>query len=247
LRYLGESQSEMAEFALANCQTVFPGFASRRFLHQKNQYIEIKSAHLFKLAAHYGLSANDKAITPQIERASYEFYCGFLRGLFDADGSVQGNHHKAVSIRLAQSHLLRLQAVQRMLLRLGIVASIYKRRQAEMHLLPNAQRQLAPYACQTQYELVISNDNLWEFQRIIGFQEPQKSERLQSLLNNYQRNLNRERFTAVVTALIPQGEELVYDCTVPGVAQFDANGFVAHNCGEIIGVVTMSTINRPIR
>jgi len=29
------------------------------------------------------------------------------------------------------------------------------------------------------------------------------------------------------------GEEIVYDCTVPEVSSFDANGIIVHNCGEI--------------
>lgn len=236
LRYWGEHQSVMAEFALATCQQAFPNFSSHEFYHQRNRYIEISTARLYHLAAGYGLQPKSKTITPAIERSSYEFYQGFLQGFFDADGSVQGSQIKGVSIRLAQSNLERLQAVQRMLLRLGIVSTLYQnRRLAHTRLMPNSDRQLAEYTCQPQHELVISNDNLWEFQRVIGFQEPEKRERLHTLLNSYQRNLNRERFTATVTALIPDGEEPVYDCTVPGVARFDANGFVAHNCGEIIG------------
>ncbi|CAK0739831.1 hypothetical protein WCLP8_100005 [uncultured Gammaproteobacteria bacterium] len=45
-----------------------------------------------------------------------------MRGLFDSDGSVQGQQSKGVSVRLAQSDLTVLHGVQRMLLRLGIVA-----------------------------------------------------------------------------------------------------------------------------
>ena len=56
------------------------------------------------------------------------FYRGFLRGLFDCDGSVQGTQAKGVSVRLAQSDLPRLEAVQRMLLRLGIASTIYRDR-----------------------------------------------------------------------------------------------------------------------
>jgi len=203
--YGGEMQNNMAELALATGHRVL----------QKNQYLESQRDQLLALAGRYGLSVHDKTITPQMERASYEFYRGFLQGLFDADGRVQDHHLQGVSIRLVQRNRLQLQAVQRMLLRLGIVASLYP--------------------CQAEYELVIRNDNVWEFQRLIGFAEPHKSEHLHTLLSDAQGNWNRERFTAVVTALIPQGEEPVYDCTVPGVARFDANGFVAHNCGEIIG------------
>ena len=61
---------------------------------------------------------------------------GFLRGLFDTDGSVQGSQAKGVSVRLAQSDLPRLQAVQRMLLRLGIVSSHLHRAEARVFAQP---------------------------------------------------------------------------------------------------------------
>jgi ribonucleoside-diphosphate reductase alpha chain len=72
------------------------------------------------LANRLGMHPGKKAITPAMERGSSDFYRGFLRGFFDADGSVQGAQRKGVSVRLAQSDLSRLRAVQRMLLRLGI-------------------------------------------------------------------------------------------------------------------------------
>nr|MBA2748007.1 ribonucleoside-triphosphate reductase, adenosylcobalamin-dependent [Tatlockia sp.] len=82
---------------------------------------------------------------------------------------------------------------------------------------------------------VIANDNIVSFQKLIGFQEPKKAERLQDLLSGYKRNLNRERFSITISSIESDGQEAVYDCTVPGVARFDANGLVAHNCGEVIG------------
>jgi hypothetical protein len=39
-------------------------------------------------------------------------YCGFLRGLFDADGSVQGTQIKGVVFELLQSNESLLEAVQ---------------------------------------------------------------------------------------------------------------------------------------
>ena len=44
-----------------------------------------------ELSRELGLRPGRQTITPAIERASSEFYRGFLRGLFDTDGSVQGN------------------------------------------------------------------------------------------------------------------------------------------------------------
>lgn len=43
---------------------------------------------------------------------------------------------------------------------------------------------------------------------------------------------NMPRLTTF-SALVPDGEEPVYDCTIPGVHAFDANGFYVHNCVEI--------------
>ncbi len=185
------------------------------------------------LALEVGMTPGDKGITPAIERASCEFYRGFLSGLFDTDGSVQGNQQKGVSIRLAQSDLPRLEAVQRMLLRLGIAARLYRdRRVAGTPELPDGRGGRATYATQAQHELVISGENLARFAGLIGFADVQKAARLASLLGRYRRTRNRERFVARVTAVVPDGVEAVYDAQVPGINAFDANGLHAHNCGE---------------
>ena len=237
LRFWGDTQVEMKDYALQLVRSnVVCADALTGIYSQHNKYYEISSAGLRKLAAEYDVYHGHKTITPKVEAASYDFYCGFLRGLFDADGSVQGTQQKGISVRLAQSNLELLEAVQRMLLRIGIASTIYQnRRDAGMRMLPDSNRELAEYYCQAQHELVISNDNLATYQELVGFQEPLKAERLATLIAGYQRKLNRERFTATISAITPDGEEAVYDCTVPGPARFDANGFVAHNCGEILG------------
>jgi len=190
---------------------------------------------LLGLAANYGIIQGQKEITSLIEQAGYDFYRGFLRGLFDADGSVQRTQSRGVSVCLSQSHLSNLQSVQRMLARLGIASTIYPNRcDVGDRLLLDSDRPAAVYGCQAQHELVIAKDNLGYFQQLIGFQEPQKAKQLTQALANDQRSLN-ERFSVTVRAIVPDGIEPVYDCTVPGPACFDANGFVAHNCGEIIG------------
>ncbi len=198
----------------------------------RNEY-RLATAALKQLAEETGMSPGNKAITPRMERASSAFYRGFLRGLFDADGSVQGDQAKGVSVRLAQSDLLRLEAVQRMLLRLGIASHLYKfRRRAGERALPDGKGSRAPYTVQDQHELVISNENLLRFHEIVGFADTDKQSRLERHLARYQRRLNRERFVARVDAVVPDGVEDVYDVQIPGINTFDANGLHAHNCGE---------------
>ena len=190
-------------------------------------------AALRDLALKCGMSARRKFITPKLEDASSRFCRGFLRGFFDADGSVQGGPVKGVSVRLAQSDLPRLEAVQRMLLRLGIVSTIYAgRRPAGTKLLPDGKGGRKAYPVQRQHELVISGDNLLQFESQVGFADSAKAAKLSRLLAAYSRRLNRERFVARVLSVTPDGEEDVYDVRVAGAHAFDANGFMAHNCGE---------------
>ncbi|MGQ0801397.1 MAG: LAGLIDADG family homing endonuclease [Pseudomarimonas sp.] len=193
----------------------------------------LKLASLRDLAFDLGLQPGNKAITPAVEKTSSDFHRGFLRGLFDADGSVQGDQDKGVSIRLSQSDLPRLRAAQRMLLRLGIASTIYRdRRPAGTSVLPDSHGGERAYATRAQHELVISGDNVAEFALRVGFADAAKSGRLKVALSGYRRRLNRERFVATIESVTHDGVEAVFDVQVPGINTFDANGLHAHNCGE---------------
>jgi ribonucleoside-diphosphate reductase alpha chain len=193
----------------------------------------LKSAALRDLAFSLGMRPGDKAITPALEKTSSETYRGFLRGFFDADGSVQGSQLKGVSIRLAQSDLARLEAAQRMLLRLGIAATIYAdRRAAGSSVLPDGKGGSARYPTQAQHQLVIAGEGVRRYAELIGFGDSDKSAQLTRLCAAYRRAPNRERFLATVASVEPAGEAAVYDVQVPGINTFDANGLHAHNCGE---------------
>ncbi|GAA6118622.1 LAGLIDADG family homing endonuclease [Acidovorax sp. FG27] len=194
----------------------------------------LASAPLCRLAHAMGMRPGHKTITPRMERGSSAFAAGVLRGLFDADGSVQGTQAKGVSVRLWQSDQALLQTVQRMLLRFGICITLHaERRPAQNHrLLPNGRGGRRAYATRAQHELVISGDNLTVFAERIGFGDGDKDERLAGLLQGYRRELNRERFVATVESLAPDGTADVFDVTVAGCHAFDANGLYVHNCGE---------------
>ncbi|OIP99769.1 MAG: ribonucleoside-diphosphate reductase [Zetaproteobacteria bacterium CG2_30_46_52] len=207
----------------------FSGFAE---ISERGEW-RMKFTALRDLAFKLGMSVGDKSITPAMEKESSDFYKGFLRGFFDADGSVQGNQQKGVSVRLAQSDLPCLQAVQRMLLRLGIVSTIYKnRRAAGLSMLPDGKGGQKAYPTKAQHELVITGANLEVYQQQIGFADTDKQVRLTQSLGAYKRKLNRERFIAEVESVANDGTEDVYDVQVPGINTFDGNGLHAHNCGE---------------
>jgi ribonucleoside-diphosphate reductase alpha chain len=204
-------------------------------------WIEVKGRNEWRLslgavkalARDMGLSPGRKTITPDAEKTSSDFHRGLLRGLFDADGSVQGTQAKGVSIRLSQSDLLMLEAVQRMLLRLGIVSTLYReRRPAGQRLLPDGKGGTRLYDHAAQHELVVAGESVGLFAERVGFADRDKACRLKTLLTGYRRELNRERFVAEVEEVEPDGEAEVYDVQVPGINAFDANGLYVHNCGE---------------
>nr|WP_295768352.1 LAGLIDADG family homing endonuclease [Rhodoferax sp.] len=191
------------------------------------------SGAVWHLAHGFGMRPGHKTITPAMEAGSSDFSVGLLRGLFDADGSVQGTQDKGVSVRLAQSDLGPLQSVQRMLLRLGVAATVYpNRRPAQAKSMPDGKGGMKAYETDAQHELIISGSSLQVYADRIGFADTHKAERLEQSLANYRRALNAERFTATVESVTDDGSEDVYDVTVADVHAFDANGLYVHNCGE---------------
>ncbi len=222
-----------AEQAMTELKTRsdFQGFFA---VNGRDEY-HLKSSSLHDLAFELGMRPQAKLMSDAFESTSSDFYVGFLRGLFDADGSVQGTQEKGISVRLTQSNLDTLQRVQRMLMRLGIVATIYPARKGPHPvetMLPDGRGGKALYLTQVGHELCISGDNLLHYAERIGFADTAKNNALNKAFANYRRSFNRERFTATVASVQLDGEEMVYDVQIPGVNAFDANGLYVHNCGE---------------
>ncbi len=206
-------------------------FEGWREIRERGEH-HLSFAALTALAKRVGMRPGYPEITADMERTSSEFHRGFLRGLFDAEGAVQDSHAKGTSVRIALSDLGRLEAVQRMLLRLGIVSRIYRdRRLTESGGLAHAESGYVQRFT-VQHQCVISGANLRDFAEQVGFSDRDKQSLLERALSGYRRELNRERFTAVVSDVVPSGVEDVYDVQVPGINTFDANGMHAHNCGE---------------
>ena len=233
LNFWGENREQQAALATEMLEHLFGTDTSVWATRSENK-IRLASADLWKLASRYGVVRGHKKLTDALEQGSFDLYRGLLCGLFDADGSVQGDQNSGVSVRLAQSDAALLRRVQRMLARLGVLSKLYQNRRPEgTRTLPDRKGGNREYYCRADHELVVARDNLLLFQELVDFEDPTKRARLAECLDGYQRELYRERFADKIAAIVSDGEEEVYDVTVEYVHAFDANGISAHNCGEI--------------
>lgn len=202
----------------------------------EREKIRVSCRALAKLAKKYGIYRTNKTLTDDIEKSSPSFQIGFIRGLFDADGSVMGNHKKGISIRLNQSNKNLLERVQRILLRFGIMSKVdYNRREEGYRLLPDNKgyNNYKEYFCKKNYELIISRENIKKYNDVINFIDPIKKEKLLKLLNSYKRKMYKQKYEDFLVSKEYIGKEKVYDCTINNIHEFCANGFRVHNCGEV--------------
>lgn len=234
LRFWGEQKAWMAEHALELVKALpFDGprpIELSKPRSEGNGQITVASRALDQLVDSL-LMPGSKASLPMLEYSSSRFHRGFLRGLFDADGSVQGSVEKGVSVRLSQSNLERLKVVQRMLARLGVISSIYvDRRKAHKRRLPDGKGGSNLYECRAQHELVVSRTNLVTFMEQVGFLDNDKAKRLSTGVLDRKRGHYAERFTAKVVSIEEHSPETAYDCPADEEHCLDVNGIGARCC-----------------
>ena len=170
---------------------------------------------------------------------SSEFLTAFLRSLFTADGSVQGDSNKGLSVRLSQNNLQLLDVVQRVLLQLGVFSKLYKeRRPAGDYHMPDGKGGERYYTVKAVHDLMISRDSLNVFSEDIGFWD-HKGRTLKTRLEERVRRPYADRFMARFESFEPTRISPVYDLTQPDTSSFIANGVVVHNCVEIGMVPTL--------
>jgi ribonucleoside-diphosphate reductase alpha chain len=176
----------------------------------------LSAPEIENLAGRLGLNEAPSEVTSVIERCSSEFYRGFLRASFDMRGDVVAGGEAGPAIRYTESAEQDVGAIQRMLLRLGIVS----RR-------TGIRASAVAGTC-----LWVTGSNLTQFAKVIGFSDSMKGEQLRDALLDPAVSKADERFVSRVRSVVKDGVEPVFDCQVPGINIFDANGIVAHNCGE---------------
>lgn len=235
LDFWGAKRDSMLSLAI---ETILESVGGRSDMTGQNQdkynRSRVSSTKLTSLANKFGMTHGNKKLNEVIEESSSSFHIGFLKGWFDADGSVQGNLKKGLSIRLTSVSLDGLYSAQRMLARLGVLSSIYVNRHSDGYqMMPDGHGGTKEYYCQARHELVVANENIQVFAERIGFNDSDKSNKLTTEMQKYKRALNKDNGCSVISEINAMGIETVYDCTVPEISAFDANGLMVHNCAEI--------------
>ncbi len=194
----------------------------------------IRSQRLLGTLRELRVDATSKTDVPEIVwRGTPALIAGYLRGLFSADGSVEGSIARGASVRLSSNQLALLRGVQQLMLRLGIRSTLYANRRTEgTRLMPDSSGALREYLCAAQHELVVTKSSLRTFSDHVGFLIAAKTERLRAVLDGYARGPYRDRTWVTVTSLEAEGEAEVFDLTEPSTSHFFANGLLVHNCGE---------------
>lgn len=188
------------------------------------------------------LSKTPKNVKPTVEGTGADFHIGFLRGLFDADGSVIDSGPEGRVVKLTQSNQNTLEVVQRMLLRFGIRSNITVKRaeQVEATILGKVT------VSNPAWDLQIGKDGISKFVEMIGFSEGPKSERLLAMGKDRPYR-SKQRLHAAVTEVLALDEKMrTYDMSVPDIQTFDANGMQVHNCGSDTRGAGRLILNQPI-
>jgi ribonucleoside-diphosphate reductase alpha chain len=194
----------------------------------------IRSVILARVLTQYGFTAETKLKVPEIVwRGNEDCVKGYLRGLFQADGTVNisGNDGTSCSVRLASSHPSLLKDVQMLLANFGIFARVLKRREAGNRLLPDGKGGKKEYVCGADYELIIDGESREYFMADIGFLTEEKSRKYAQWVQGKALRKS-QRFTSRITEITYVGREAVFDTTQQDRNTVIFNGLVTGQCGE---------------
>ena len=182
--------------------------------------------------------AHEKSVPESIFTAPMEATATFLRGFFDADGTVsRPSEHPLVSVTSTSRRLI--EQTQILLLQFGIFSTITVYRAADK----NASRtsgltyvtkngEYREYqSIHDSYKLCIGGyPSIERFAKRIGSALPRRREALDALLAYRRMDLRHVSDKTRVSAVVDEGrEEPVYDLTVLDTKSFIANGLIVSN------------------
>jgi len=232
---------DYADKVVAYINSLIAGFAETRRNYRvsavaipERNLVMIRSVILARVLEHYGFTAQAKVRVPEIVwRGNEECVKGYLRGLFQCDGTVNtsGRDGASCSARLSSSVPSLLNDVQILLANFGILCRVVKRRRAGMRELPDGHGGAREYPRKADYELIIDGESRDRFMAEIGFLSEAKNGKCDSWAQN--KALRKtQRFASPVAGISYVGKEAVFDTTQADSNTVIFNGLVTGQCGE---------------
>ncbi len=230
-----------ADTVVAYINTLIAGFAARPRAYQvsavavpERNLVMIRSVLLARVLEYFGFTAKTKTQVPEIVWAGTEDCVkGYLRGLFQADGTVNvsGHNGTSCSIRLASSYPSLLKDVQILLANLGVFARVLKRREASARRLPDGKGGQRLYPCKADYELIVDGESRERFMAEVGFVTDAKNDKYRSWVKG-KATRKSQSFTSRVQSISHAGREPVFDTTQADCNTVIFNALVTGQCGE---------------
>jgi ribonucleotide reductase alpha subunit len=178
------------------------------------------------------VKAADKDVPWSIFQAPEEAVTAFLRGLFDADGTVvdqPANATRYVGLGSRSRELLR--SVQALLSTLGITSQIYATGRGGPSGFAYTTRDgvQRTYDSAAGFDLRISGQGIDRFAALIGFDLPSKAARLETVAAAAK---YRKERTATLVSREDDGVAVTYNLTEPKNHSYIVQGFIVANCSE---------------
>lgn len=176
-----------------------------------------------RISAHELPLTYNRVVPERYIQGSAGTMCGFLRGLYSANGSICGGRVtlKTTSIKL-------LTQVQVMLSALGIKSYYTTNKSSSTRFLNG------DYVCRESYDLNITSDRT-KFYNMIGFIQPYKNELLLDVIDSTGVSVKKSKVNYDVRSVELISEEEVFDITVDNATHtYWTGGLNVSNCGEIV-------------
>jgi ribonucleoside-diphosphate reductase alpha chain len=227
-----------AQEVVGYINSLIADWAPRQRRHQvsavavpERNLVMIRSVLLARALEYYGFTAKAKTQVPEIIwRGNEDCVRGYLRGLFQTDGTVQRDDKRAYcSIRLASSAQSLLQDVQLLLANFGVFSRILRRREAGQ--LPDGTGGRRRYDCKADYELIIGSSSCDRFMEEIGFISDAKNQKYREWKAQHPQT-HADKFVSAIASIQHAGREAVFDTTQEDKNNLIFNGLVTGNCGE---------------
>jgi ribonucleoside-diphosphate reductase alpha chain len=193
----------------------------------------VRSVLLARALQAYGVTRETKLKVPEVVwRGSEDCVRGYLRGLFQTDGTVNvSGLSQTCSVRLSSVNRPLLAEVQVLLANFGVFCRLHSRRGGGVKQLPDGRGEQRGYECQPLHELIIDGESREVFMREIGFLLPAKREKYEAWVSG--KLLRKtQRFSARIASIESIGCHPVFDTTQPDHHSVVFNGLVTGQCAE---------------